>query len=59
MIHLLNDTDRGQAKYTKNRCPCHFVHHKCHMDWPVNEPDVSGKKPVAKSLRHGTTFRDV
>jgi hypothetical protein len=39
MEHRWNETDRGKPKYSgKNLSQCHFVHHKCHMDWPGIEP---------------------
>jgi hypothetical protein len=34
MEHRWNETDRGKPKYKgKNPSYCHFVHHKCNMDW--------------------------
>jgi hypothetical protein len=58
MKHWLNGTDREIPRFkNKSLCPYYFIHHKSNTDWPVNEPDVTGKRPAANSFSHGTAFR--
>jgi hypothetical protein len=41
MEHRWNEIDRGKPKYSgKNLSQCHFVYHKCHMDWPGSNPGL-------------------
>ena len=40
MEHCWKDTDRGRPMYLeKYQYQCHFVYHKCHMNWPDIEPE--------------------
>lgn len=37
-----NDTAREKPKYSERSLPnCQFIHHRCHMYWPVIEPTPS------------------
>jgi hypothetical protein len=47
-----NDIDRGKPK--KSLLQSHFVHYKSHMDWPGENPGISGEIPATNRLSHDT-----
>jgi len=49
--HCWNGSDRRQLKHLEKNLPhFHFVHHKCHFDWPA-----FGQASVARD-RHLTVW---